>query len=215
MDFVSLYNFIWHYFRYSNSCWVVLNSQVRWKSFCGVCCVVCVLCVCVNVSRSRLIKESKQKIRDKQWLEIQEGKRPLSGVVAIENSQNRQNRRDRPSLISPLDRSSARRSRGPDRVVQAPHPSVLPSRLFLRNRCEIVELYDPISSGRRVAQTRCPPIVPGFLLYTDFAREIETRSHCTRRNREGKKKIAAGNNCIVASRHSWNLHFSRFLSDRH
>lgn len=94
-------------------------------------------------------------------------------------------------------------------------PTPLSPTFFLWNRCEIVELHDPISSGRRVAQTRCPPIVPGFLLYTDFAREIETRSHYTRRNREGKKKIAAGNNCIVASRHSWNLHFSRFLSDRH
>lgn len=70
-----------------------------------------------------------KKLGTDNWLEIQEGKRRRA-LSAIEYSQNRRNRRDRPGLISQRDRS-ARGSRGSDRACRPHTPSgSLPAYFF-------------------------------------------------------------------------------------
>lgn len=130
-------------------------------------------------------------------------------MSAIANSQNRRNRRDhRASLARSID--LPRGSRGPRSSIRGRFEAALfpylffhhllhlqlPPRRFLRSRCEIVELHEPISSRRRCsndARYRFP-----VSYCTSRSRKFETRSRCTRRSppvrreREREKKDRCG-----------------------
>lgn len=117
-------------------------------------------------------------------------------LPTIVNSENQRNHRNRLGLISPLDRSSARGSRGLDRAYESHSPILLSIFFFgiiARSSNFTIRFPPGDELLKRDARTDA---VSYRAVYILISREIETRSCCIRRSRG--KKFAAGNNRIVA-----------------